>query len=97
MLKYPLLNAGVDPCAGVELNSDGEEPDELKTDEEANEGVLDGPNGCVVVAAKPEDGPKPGVVFDEVPNKDGVVGWPKGDEKFVLVAGVFWLKGFGVL
>ncbi|CAN6818325.1 unnamed protein product, partial [Brassica oleracea] len=57
--------------AGVELNSDGEEPDELKTDEEANERVLDGPNGCVVVAAKPEDGPKPGVVFDEVPNKDG--------------------------
>lgn len=97
MLKFPLLNAGVDPCAGVELNSDGEEPEELKTDEEANEGVFDGPNGCVVVAAKPEDGAKPGVVFDEVPNKDGVVGWPKGDEKFVLVAGVFWLKGFGVL
>lgn len=59
--------------------------------------MLDGLNGCVVFVAKPEDVPKPDVVFDEVPNKDGVVGWPKGDEKFVLVARVFWLKRFGVL
>lgn len=50
-----------------------------------------------MVVAKPEEVPKPGVVFDEVPNKDGVVGWPKGDEKLVLVAGVFWLNRFGVL